>query len=115
MSDASPPTLAEAEARSRNARERLLGTLGQMQHKLNPMALAQDAVESVATNMMRDTVETVRARPRTMAMAAGAALLFMARKPIARLLWNGAKHATAAVPASLKARRAKRETKGSNP
>lgn len=115
MNDSLPPapssTLAEAEARSRNARARLFGTLGQMHEKLNPMTLAQDAVESVATNMMRDTVETVRARPRTMAMAAGAALLFMARKPLARLLWKGAKHATATVPASLKAR-AKRK-KGS--
>jgi hypothetical protein len=107
-----PPALLEAVARSRNARERLFGTLGQMQEKLNPMALAQGAVESVAINVVRDTVETVRARPRTMAVAAGAALLFMVRKPLARLLWKGARNATATVPASLKAR-AKRK-KGSS-
>ncbi len=114
MSDPLPPALAEAEARSRNARDRLLGTLGQIQDRLNPMTLAQGAVESVAINVVRDTVETVRSRPRAMAMAAGAALLFMARKPIARLLWRGTRHATAAVPASLKARRARRATKGSS-
>jgi hypothetical protein len=111
MSDDLPPALAEAEARSRHARERLLGTLGQVQEKLNPIALAQDAVENVAANVVRDTVETVRSRPRTMALAAGAAILFMARKPLGRLLWQGTKHATATVPASLKAR-AKRK-KGS--
>jgi hypothetical protein len=111
MNDTPTPTLAEAEARSRHARERLLGTLGQFHEKLNPMALAQGAVENVAANVVRDTVETVRSRPRTMALAAGAAVLFLARKPLGRLLWKGTKHATATVPASLKAR-AKRK-KGS--
>lgn len=100
-----PPTLLEAEARSRNARERLMETLGQMQDKFNPMALAQGAVESVAVSVVRDTVKTVRSRPRTIATAAGVMALFFVRKPLARLLWKGAKHATATVPASLKAKR----------
>lgn len=99
-----PAALTEAEARSESARTRLFDTLGQVQEKLNPMALAQEAVESVAANVVRDTVDTVRARPKAMAAAAGVALLFLARKPLGRLLWRGAKHATATVPASLKAK-----------
>ncbi|QDX24978.1 phosphatase [Sphingomonas suaedae] len=101
MTDTPPPSLSEAEARSRNARERLFGTLGAIQHKLNPMTLAQDAVENVAIGVARDTVATVRANPRTVATVAGAALLFLARKPLARLLIGGA---TAASRASLKKR-----------
>lgn len=102
-----------AQQRAENARTRLLATLGQVQDKMHPMTLAQDAVENVALGVMRDTVETVRARPRTMAAAAGLAVLFMARKPLARLFWSGAKNATAAGSASLKARRDRRSTKGS--
>lgn len=97
-----PPELSEAQARSQNARQRLLGTLGEMQTRINPVTLAQDAVETVATGLMRDSIRTVRARPGAIAAAAGVAVLFMARKPLARWLWRGAKHATAAVPKSLK-------------
>ncbi|MCR5872115.1 MULTISPECIES: hypothetical protein [unclassified Sphingomonas] len=103
MSDLLPSDLAEAEARSRNARARLFGTLGRMQDKLNPMALAQDAVENVAIGVARDTVATVRAHPRTVATVAGAALLFLARRPLTRLLVGSA---TAAAKASLKKRSA---------
>ena len=102
MSDAPPPVLAEARARSDNARKRLFGTLDEMQTRLNPVTLAQDAVETVASGLLRDGVETVRKRPRAIAAAAGLAVLFMARKPLARLLWRGAKHATATGARSLK-------------
>ena len=103
MTETLPNVLTEAEARSRNARARLFGTLGRMQDKLNPMALAQDAVENVAIGVARDTVATVRANPRTVALVAGAAMLFLARRPLARLLLGGA---TAAAKASLKKRSA---------
>lgn len=104
-----PVSLMEAQARSRDARRRLFGTLEEVQARLNPVTLAQDAVETVASGLVRDGVRTVRARPGTIAAAAGLAVLFMARKPIARLLWRGAKHATAKVPKSLK-----RSRKGSS-
>lgn len=103
MTETLSTNLTEAEARSRNARDRLFGTLGRMQHKLNPMALAQDAVENVAIGVARDTVATVRANPRTVALVAGAAILFFARRPLTRLLVGGA---TAAAKASLKKRNA---------
>ncbi|MEG3179930.1 phosphatase [Sphingomonas sp. LT1P40] len=107
-----PPALIEAEARSRSARERLFGTLDEVQVKLNPLTLAQDAVGTVANGLIRDGIDTVRTRPKAMTAAAGLAILFMARKPLAKLLWKGAKHATTTVPASLKAR-AKNPKKGS--
>lgn len=114
MSETSTLTVAEAEARSRAARARLFDTLGQVQHKLNPVTLAQDAVENVANNMMRDTVETVRARPKAVAAAAGIAALLLFRKPIAHVVRKGAKHATADRTASLKAEPAPLETEGSS-
>ncbi len=107
------PALIEAEARTRNARERLFGTLDEVQLKLNPMTLAQDAVGTVANGLIRDGIETVRSRPKALTAAAGLAVLFMARKPLAKLLWKGAKHATATVPTSLKVR-AKKPGKAKN-
>lgn len=109
--DQLPVTLLEAQARSRSARQRLFGTLEEMQGRLNPVTLAQDAVENVAGRLLRDGIKTVRSRPKTIAAAAGLAMLFMARKPLARLLWKGTKHATAAGARSLKSRqRTKKET-----
>lgn len=107
--DQIPVSLLEAQARSRSARQRLLGTLDEMQGRLNPVTLAQDAVENVAGRLLRDSVETVRSRPKVIAAAAGLAVLFMARKPLARLLWQGTKRATAAGAKSLK-----RSRKGSS-
>lgn len=112
MSDGQlPVSLLEARARSQSARQRLLGTIDEMQGRLNPVTLAQDAVENVAGRLLRDGVETVRSRPKMIAAAAGLAVLFMARKPLARLLWTGTKHATSAGARSLKSRqRTKKET-----
>lgn len=107
--DQLPVSLLEARARSQSARQRLLGTLDEMQGRLNPVTLAQDAVENVAGRLVRDSVQAVRARPRAIAAAAGLAVLFMARKPLAKLLWSGTKRATAAGAKSLK-----RSKKGSS-
>lgn len=97
-----PVSLLEARARSQSARQRLLGTLDEMQGRLNPVTLAQDAVENVAGRLVRDSVQAVRARPKAIAAAAGLAVLFLARKPLAKLLWSGTKRATAAGAKSLK-------------
>lgn len=110
MSDEQLPVpLLEAQARARNARQRLFGTLEEMQGRLNPVTLAQDAVENVAGRLVRDSVQAVRARPKAIAAAAGLAVLFMARKPLGKLLWSGTKRATAAGAKSLK-----RSKKGSS-
>lgn len=100
--DQLPVSLLEARARSQSARQRLLDTIDEMQGRLNPVTLAQDAVENVAGRLLRDGVETVRSRPKVIAAAAGLAVLFMARKPLAKLLWSGTKRATAAGAKSLK-------------
>ena len=100
--DQFPVSLLEAQARARSARQRLFGTLDEMQGRLNPVTLAQDAVENVAGRLLRDGVRTVRSRPKAIAAAAGLVVLFMARKPLARLLWSGTKRATAAGAKSLK-------------
>ncbi|PKP90406.1 MAG: hypothetical protein CVT77_15165 [Alphaproteobacteria bacterium HGW-Alphaproteobacteria-16] len=99
-----PPSLAEAEARSRHARARLFGTLEQVQHKLNPMALAQGAVENVAIGVFRDGTRVVRERPGAIASAAALAVLFLVRRPLGRLIWRNSARATTARPASLKTR-----------
>lgn len=112
------PLLSQAEARSQAARERLLTTLGEVKTKLNPKTLAQDTVGNVAStmgnvanNVMRDTVETARARPGTVAAAAGVAVLFLARKPLARLIRRSRIHETT-LSASFKGRES--STKGSD-
>jgi hypothetical protein len=104
-----PPALAAAEARSIAARAQFLATLGEVKEKLNPAHLAQNAVGNVKDNVVRGTVETVRTKPATVAAVAGAAILFLARKPLARLVRPG--HATTAEPASLDTP----EPEGSNP
>jgi hypothetical protein len=103
VNDSHTPTLATAEARRREARARLLATLGEAQTKLNPVTLAQDAVGNAANNVMRETVETVRTRPKLVASAAGMLALFLARKPLIRLLRQGRRDATAIDPTSLTA------------
>lgn len=113
MSDAAPIPLV-AEARRDAARARFLATLEEAKLKLNPATLAHNAVENVKDNVVRNTVETVRARPGAVAAVAGLAALFFARKPLTRLLRPGPKHATAAEPASLNASSNQRETEGSN-
>lgn len=101
--------LSEAEARSRHARERLFATLGEVKAKLNPKTLAQDTMGNVANNVVRDTVETVRARPGAVAAAVGVAALFLTRKPLARLIWRGSKSAAATVSASLEGRASRKK------
>ena len=94
-------TLVQARARSRNARDRFFATLNEVREKLNPKTLARDAVGNVAHNVMRDTVETVRAKPGTIATAAGLAMLFVARKPLARMLRRGTEDEPAAPPENV--------------
>lgn len=101
--------LADADARRLSARARLFTTLDRVQARVNPVTLAQDAVETVALGVARDTVATVRAHPRTIAAIAGAAVLFLARRPLARILAGGA---TTIVKASLKKRSATHTSAG---
>lgn len=103
--------LAAAEARSKQARARLLGTLGAVQDRLRPSNIAQDAVESAAQSVAtvaRKGAEAVRNRPLATAAFAGTIGLVMARGWIADIFGKRAKKdETPAPPAGLKPKRSR--------
>lgn len=101
--------LATATARRAAARAQFLGTLDEAKARLNPATLAQQAVDNVKDNVVRNTVDTVKAKPGMVAMVAGAAALFFARKPIARMMRSDEAEATATDAASLKSDEHKRQ------
>jgi hypothetical protein len=86
-----PNQLENAEARIREARQRLFATLGEVQTRLRPSALAQDAVESAAmgvASVARRGAQEVRKRPFALAAVAGTIGLVMARGWIADIVGN---------------------------
>ena len=115
-----PNQLENAEARIREARQRLFATLGEVQERLRPSALAQDAVESAAqgvASVARKGAEAVRTRPFAAAAIAGTIGLVMARGWIADIVGNRRTKSdeTPAAPVGLKpepAKGAKRAKKG---
>jgi len=85
----STPRLLAAEGEVRAARARLFATLGEMQARLRPANLAQDAVQAVtqrAASAARTGTAAVRRRPLAVAAVAGAIGLVMARGWIMDLL-----------------------------
>lgn len=81
--------LLAAEARVGLARTRFFVTLGEVQTRLKPANLAQNAVDSATqgiTSTARKGAEAVRARPVAAAAVAGAVGLVFARGWIADLL-----------------------------
>lgn len=111
-----PNDLENAEARIREARQRLFSTIGDVQERLRPSALAQDAVESAAqgvASVARKGAEAVRSRPFAAAAIAGTIGLVMARGWIGDIV-KGRRNSneTRGVPDSLKAKPAKHAKKG---
>jgi ElaB/YqjD/DUF883 family membrane-anchored ribosome-binding protein len=104
-----PPDITLAEARVKLARARLFGTIGEVQHRLKPSNLAQDAVESAAqgvASVARKGAEAVRARPFAAAAITGAIGLVMARGWIGDIIGRRKrKHETPAGPKGLKQER----------
>ena len=81
--------LLAAEAQVQAARSRMFATLGEVQARLKPSNLAQDAVETAAQGIAstaRKGAEAVRARPFAAAAIAGTVGLVFARGWIADLL-----------------------------
>ena len=110
-----PHDVAAAKARAEAARARLFGTLGQVQTRLKPANLAQDAVDSAAqgvASVARKGVDAARARPVAAAGIVGAIGLFLARGWIGNMLSR--KDETSALPEGLKTKRAPRASKGSS-
>jgi ElaB/YqjD/DUF883 family membrane-anchored ribosome-binding protein len=103
-----------AKARAEAARARLAGTLVDLQARLNPKALAREAVgelKEAAQEMARDGLESLKRHPLTLAGAAAAIGLFMARGPLRQFI-EGDSDETPEPPASLKPKRARARRKG---
>jgi hypothetical protein len=72
-----------AEARAAAARQRLTATVGELQERLAPQALAKDAVETLSDagrKALDSGVETAKANPALVAGGAAALLAFFGRK-----------------------------------
>lgn len=83
----SPVTLARVQAET--ARARLLSTVGEVQDRLRPANLAQDAVDSASQKLesvARKGAEVARTRPVAVAAVAGAIGLYLARGWIGDIL-----------------------------
>lgn len=83
------PELLAAEAQVRAARSRLFSTLGEVQTRLKPSNIAQNAVETAAQGVAstaRKGAEAVRSRPFAAAAIAGTVGLVFARGWIADML-----------------------------
>ncbi|QNQ11505.1 DUF3618 domain-containing protein [Sphingomonas alpina] len=83
------PDLAFAKKRSAEAREKLAGTLVELQARLNPKALAREAIQELkeaGQEMAREGLEAAKRHPLTLAGAATAVGIFLARKPLSKLI-----------------------------
>ncbi|MES2055754.1 MAG: DUF3618 domain-containing protein [Pseudomonadota bacterium] len=109
------PDLAFARMRSAEARQRLAGTLVELQARLNPKALAREAIQELkeaGQEVVREGLETAKRHPLTLAGAATAVGIFLARKPLSKLIsefsdtGETSEDATPAPPTSLTNERA---------
>lgn len=83
------PKLIAAQAQAEAAKLRFFSTLGEVQVRIKPSTLAHDAMESASEGIAtaaRKGADVARARPAVTAGAAGLFALFLARKPICRLV-----------------------------
>lgn len=106
--------LAIAKSQAQTARQRLAGTLVELQARLNPKALAREAVQELketGEEFARNGLDAVKRHPLTVGGIAAAIGLFLARRPIRQLL---DKHPdeTAVPLTSLTSKRASARAKG---
>lgn len=110
-----PHDVARAKDEVAAARARLFGTLAQVQDRLKPSHLAQDAVESATQGIAsaaRKGADAARKRPFAVAAVAGAIGLVMARGWIGDIVTGGGDE-TSKADTSLKTKRVSRASKGS--
>lgn len=103
-----PHDLIAAQARIAAARGKLYGTLGDVQQRLRPGNLAQEAVDSAAQGVVsiaRKGANAVRTRPVVTAAVVGGIALFLARGWIGRIVRD--RNETPAPPTGLKRKAAK--------
>ncbi len=106
--------LALAKRRAEDARARLASTLVEIQARLNPKALAREAVgelKEAAQEIAREGLEGLKRHPLALAGAAAAVGLLVARGPLRHLI-DACLDETPAPPASLKPKRARARRKG---
>jgi hypothetical protein len=116
MSDSDEVALAEVRAQV--AKQRLFATIGDVQDRLSPRTLAQDAIDGLKEGTAfvgMIGVEAARRRPGIAVTATGLIALLLARKPLAKLFRSDNNDATAAPLTSLKTKRAARPKKGPTP
>lgn len=109
-----PHDVALAQEQAELARKQLFGTLAQVQDRLKPSHLAQDAVDSAAqgvASMARKGADAVRSRPLAAAGFAGMIGLFMARGWIGDIVRG--RNETPGAPVGLKEKAARPAKKGS--
>jgi ElaB/YqjD/DUF883 family membrane-anchored ribosome-binding protein len=118
-----PHDLIAAQAEVDAARKQLFGTLAQVQERLKPSHLAQDAIESAAHgvgSIARKGADAVRSRPLAAAGFAGMIGLVMARGWIGDIVRRrnenpvrGGEYETRAAEKGLKEKTARPAKKGS--
>ena len=87
MSDSTE--LETAALQVREARARLAGTVHELQSRLAPAKLLDDAVETVrsgATELAHTTADAARRRPQAATAALGVGVLLVLRRPLWRLV-----------------------------
>ena len=106
--------LVLARSRAEAARARLTGTLVEIQARLNPKALAREAMgelKEAAQDLARGGVAELKRHPVTLASGAAAIAVLLARGPIRRLI-EGSRDETPQPSKSLKPKRARARRKG---
>lgn len=89
--------LAAAELRAAAARDRLSGTVAQLQARLDPKLLAREAKEA-GTAAALDAVDRARRNPGVVAGAVGATTLLLARHRLAKLFFRRKPRRVPAAP-----------------
>ena len=81
----SPAEITRARREAELSRRRLMGTVAELQERLKPATIANQAWEGVkdrSTGLADDAVQAVKARPMVASAALGAVTLFLARSPL---------------------------------
>jgi ElaB/YqjD/DUF883 family membrane-anchored ribosome-binding protein len=80
-------TIEAAKREAEAARRRLDSTLVALQQRLHPKSLATEAWDGVkekSNDLAEGALDAVKQRPGAVSLAVGAAVLFLARKPLGR-------------------------------
>ena len=106
------PEIAAARINAERARARMMSSAHELQERLSPRVLAQNAWEGAkmkGADLAEDAVDAVRRRPAAAGSVAAALILFLARHPLMDL----AAKVTDGVKAKATERKARKRTKKS--